>query len=64
MTMATLIKEKHLIGVANIYIRDLEQSHLDGTWWLADRHDAGAVVECPTSWLAGNRKWSFSLGVA
>ena len=63
MTMATLIKEKHLVGVAYIF-RDLVQSHLGGTWWLAGRQDAGEAAECPTSWLAGNRKWSETLDAA
>ena len=58
--MATLIKEKLVVGAAYIFQRFgpfLSQ-------WCAGRHGAREVAKFPTSWLASSRKWSKSLGVA
>lgn len=36
-------------------------------WWdtlVKGRHGTGEVAECPTTWLAGNRKWPVLLGLA
>ena len=44
MTTATLIKEKHLIGVASIFTR-LVHYHHGVTWWHASRHGAGEVTK-------------------
>ena len=48
MTTVTLIKEKHLIGVAYIF-RGLVYCHLGVNWWRAVRHGARGGAENPTS---------------
>ena len=56
-------KEKHLIGEAYIFRGSVHYYH-GATWWHAGRHGAGEVAGSPTSWLAGHRKWSETLGMA
>lgn len=48
MTMATLISEKYLIGVACIF-RCLVHCRHGATCWHTGRHGAGELAECPTS---------------
>ena len=53
-------KGKALTGMAYIF-KCLVHYHHGVTWWHAGRHGAGEVAKCPTSCLAGSRKWSVSL---
>ena len=62
MTKATLIKEKHLIGVTYIW-RGLVHYHHGAAWWHAGRHGA-REAKSPVTWLAGKRKWPETQGVA
>ena len=46
--METLIKEKHLVGMADIF-RSLVHYHHSAICWHTGKHDAGEVAKCPTS---------------
>ena len=48
MTIAVLINETHLIGMAHIF-KGLVHNHHGVTWWHAGRHGAGKEAESPKS---------------